>query len=507
MSMHTKKQTIDNKTDNSDILSILESIESMFEVCQKVVNGYTQAALMLSITTEAEMLLLKLQVMEERWKVHLPFKEATNVNFYTWGKKIEQMAKAVGGGEGAGDSEYSLDEYCPSKHYLLDLYECLDESSSHNGGVPYYADPDVSKFISEQARIRAKITRKWSEYRLKFSALVPRELNEHLDSVLLAMSDRNVNIRMTCHTVLRNLSSVLYRLYDAPGDEISIDQFRRLAERVMDEEEYGVPSAKRKADHELKEAKYNHPGDQWEAWREDHINVSRELIMGMTMESKVFGFLEEGKNMFDNPAGLGNYLWSVRNNISSNDLCDVIELLYRIAYLERDREQHQTQAAEQVASTQDARSEPKDALAVYRRRKSAKLRKPVLPNFFNTKITSNEQAVEAYYKALHKCGIFIGRVLIEEEKNNVELRIYAGWKWKHLRDAFVRLSFFRADSNKKGFAQHLADVFPYLEASNIQRGFNSRGGYTDSNANARIIKDIMSEFEEVARIAGIEVKI
>ena len=91
-----------------------------------------------------------------------------------------------------------------------------------------------------------------------------------------------------------------------------------------------------------------------------------------------------------------------------------------------------------------------------------------------------------------------------EEKNDVNLRNYAGWKWKHLRDAFVRLGFFRADSNKKGFAQHLADVFPYLDAANIQRGFNSRGGYTDSNVNTRIINDIVGEFEEVAEIAGIE---
>ena len=506
MSIHTRKQIIDSKTDNSDLLSILQSIESMFEVCQKVVNGYTQAALMLSITTEAEMLLLKLQVMEERWKVHLPFKEATNVNFYTWGKKIEQMAKAVGGGEGAVDSEYSLDEYCPSKHYLLDLYECLDESSSHNGGAPYYADPDVSKFINEQARIRSKITRKWNEYRLKFSALVPRELNEHLDSVLLALSDHNVNIRMTCHTVLRNLSAVLYKLYDAPGDVISADQFKRLAKRVMDEDEYGVPSTMKKADHELKEAKYNHPGDQWEEWREDHINVSRDLIMGMTMESKVFGFLEEGNNMFTNPAGLGNYLWSVRNNISSGDLCDVIELLYRIAYLERDREQQQSMSAEKEASTQDVQSESKDALAVYRRRKAAKLQKPVLPKFFNTKLTSNVQAIDAYYEALHECGFFIGRALIEEEKNDVNLRYYAGWKWKHLRDAFVKLGFFRADSNKRGFAQNLADVFHYLDAAKIQRGFNNRGGYTDSNANTRIINDIIDEFEDVAEIAGIDFK-
>lgn len=59
MSTHPKKPSMDNRTDKSDILSILESIETMFEVYQKVLNIYTQTSLMLSMTTEAEMLILK----------------------------------------------------------------------------------------------------------------------------------------------------------------------------------------------------------------------------------------------------------------------------------------------------------------------------------------------------------------------------------------------------------------------------------------------------------------
>ena len=97
MSIHPKKLSMDNLSDNSDILSILESIETMFDVCRKVHNSYTQASLMLSITTEAEMLLLKLRVMQDRWKTHLPFKEASTIDFYRWATKIEQMAIAVGG--------------------------------------------------------------------------------------------------------------------------------------------------------------------------------------------------------------------------------------------------------------------------------------------------------------------------------------------------------------------------------------------------------------------------
>ena len=42
--------------------------------------------------------------------------------------------------------------------------------------------------------------------------------------------------------------------------------------------------------------------------------------------------------------------------------------------------------------------------------------------------------------------------------------------------------------------------------TNIQRVFNGRGGYVDSNKTSTIIGEIVNEFENVAAIAGIEVK-
>lgn len=164
----------------------------------------------------------------------------------------------------------------------------------------------------------------------------------------------------------------------------------------------------------------------------------------------------------------------------------------------------EAESTPELLAEQDAQSEPKDAESICRKRKAAKLQKPLLPKFFSAKISGNEAAVEKYYETLHDCGFYIGRPLTADEKRDTEARTYAGWKWTHLRDAFVRLGFFRSDSSKRGFAQHLADVFPYLTMTNIQRGFNSRGGFVDSNATATIIGEMEFEFEDVAGLAGLK---
>ena len=499
MKTKAKKQSTDIQVDKSDILFILESIEQMFDLCQQVLNTYTRDALLLSITTEAEMLLLKLKVLEERWKTHLPFKEATTVNFYLWGKKIRQMAQAIGGDEPESDSALVLDEYCPSKHFVLDLYECLNEHSSGKSETPYYTDPDVGKLISEQIRLKNKIWKRWGEYRVKFSALVPQELNQQLEGVFKPIADHEDDIRKTCYTVLRNLSTVLYDLFESPHGKINADQFARLAERVLKEKEYDLPKVIQTIEHEVQEDKNKTPEDQWEAYCEGERKTALDLIRERQLESKVFNFLGRDKTMLDNPAGLGRFLWSVRSNISKDDLCNLIDLLYRAAYFSKEKEQiHSIEATEAVDQEKPKRK--KDAYSVFCERRDMKPKKPRLPIFFSQRLAGNPAAIERYYKVIHHCGFFIGRTLLKEEKGDPVKNDYEGWKWKHLREAFIKLGFFNADSPKVGFAKHLAAVFPYLEVSSIQRGFDENRGYTDSIITSRIIANMVAEFEEVVEM-------
>ena len=143
MSISPKRQSIPKMKDKSDVLSLLLSIETMYETCQNVLNTYTQTTLMLAITIEAQMLLMKLRVMKERWAFHLPFKEACTVDFYDWGKKIEKMSLSLVGPEETSEADEILTEYCPSKHFMLDLYTLLPENADSEQSPAYYRELDM----------------------------------------------------------------------------------------------------------------------------------------------------------------------------------------------------------------------------------------------------------------------------------------------------------------------------------------------------------------------------
>ena len=484
---------MDSAIDKSDVLSILQSIDTLYTACQSVLNTYSQSALMLSIATEAEMLLLKLKVMKERWEYHLPFKEACQVDFHDWSKKIKQMSQTIGGSV-AGDADLSLNEYCPSKHFLLDLYECLDENASIPDNEKYYTELNVGKLIATQDRIRRQITRGWGKYKYVFSDLVAIELAQRIENVLQPLADRSVNIQLTCYEVLRDLSTQLYELFKMPKGTITPEQFERLAERVINESEYNGRKALDAARHEVDTLKNGTPKKDWPTRREETINTITDLVGDMKHGCRVFDFLGADFNLNNHLAGLGQFFISVRASIGDEEIYDLLYMLYQILYLIEDRDQ---QAAAEAKVKEMAEPDSKAAHTVYAKRLKCKPLKPALPKFFSEKLTGNADAIKSYYATLHHCGFFIGRTLVEEEKRDPDRRCYAGWKWTHLREAFVKLGFFRADSSKKGFAEHLAEVFPYLGATNIQRGFNSRGGYTDPNATHQIILDIMHEFDDV----------
>ena len=499
MSTSPKKQSIDRPQVQSDVLSSLESIKTMFEACQSVLNTYTQATLMLSIITEAKMLQLKLQVMKDRWAYHLPFKEACTVDFYEWSGDIKRMSFWMTGNDETGKLQETPPEYCPSKHFMLDFYSLLPENAPTDDNKPYYCQPDTAQLIAEQEKIRKDIAKRWPQYKSRFSRLVVDKLSERfITEILQPLEDRTLLIAMTCADVLMSLSKTLFELHEMPIDVIKRDQFIRLAERVVNEPEYGGPDARKAANRYVVKVKNDTPEEDWPQRREDDIAASADLISEMKYGGMVSRYLNRNYDIKGNYAGFGRFLNTFRRDISEKDLADLLEELFRILYLREDREQQEQAAREQEqAAEQAAQPESKSAEAVRRRWAAATPRRPDLPNFFSPLLANNPEAVIEYYDTLHHCGFFIGRTLVDDEKRDRDKRCYDGWKWKYLRDAFVKLGFFRADSSKKGFAEHLAEVFPYLVATNIQRGFNDRGGYTDANTKDHIINAMVHEFEDV----------
>lgn len=402
-----------------------------------------------------------------------------------------------------GKPQETPPEYCPSKHFMLDFYTLLPENNTPEGNPPYYRETDTAQLIAEQEKIRKDISKHWPEYKTRFSRLVVDSLSERfIAEILQPLEDRSLLIAMTCGDVLLSLSKTLLDLHEMPREVIKRDQFVRLAERVVSEPEYGGPDAQNAASRYVVKLKNETPEEDWPCRREDDINASGDLISEMKYGGMVFRYLSHNYNIKGNYAGFGRFLNTFQRDISENDLANLLEELFRILYLREDLEQQEQAArereqAEQQAAALDSQSESKSAEAVRRRWAVATPQRPDLPHFFTPRLANNPEAVKEYYDTLHLCGYYIGRTLVEEEKHDRDKWCYDGWKWKYLREAFVKLGFFRADSSKKGFAEHLAEVFPYLVATNIQRGFNDRGGYTDSNTKDSIITAMVHEFEDV----------
>ena len=110
---------------------------------------------------------------------------------------------------------------------------------------------------------------------------------------------------------------------------------------------------------------------------------------------------------------------------------------------------------------------------------------------------STVKAVNKYYEVLHRCGFYIGRTLLREEKRDKEARQYTGWKWRHLMDAYLNMGFIRRDFTKKGFANHIASVFPYVTADSVLRSLSSRSAYDNKDADRRYVSEIEYEFKPV----------
>ena len=87
------------ENNKSDILVILENIDQMLQCFTKMVNGYARNIQGVAIAVEAQALAQKLRLAAERWQHKLPFKEACDVDFKEWEKRMEYWCDFVNGCE------------------------------------------------------------------------------------------------------------------------------------------------------------------------------------------------------------------------------------------------------------------------------------------------------------------------------------------------------------------------------------------------------------------------
>lgn len=485
MSTTKKRPQSDSQQDKSNVLSLLQAIERIFHLCQDVLNNYTQTALALSLTIEAHMLLLKLRVMRERWQYHLPFKEACKVDFEEWGRKVEKMSRYFNALE--DDDSEEISEYCPSKHFLLDLYDVLQENPEKEDHHPYYKETVISKFLAMQDQIRQEITETWvTYYKDLFSdqVLSHLEAEKHLDLDLLR---EDYALGFACRDVLRDLSEELYKLSDLTEPDIQPEQFVRLAERVFSESDYAGQKARKSARHDVKEWSNSTPKRRRESTRRDEIEASVKLISEMHYGKQLAEYIGEDYEIKDHYEGLGQFLHHVRKYISVDDLADLMEQLYRIRFFRESKELEDAALAAKVAAatSQDAADTSSPKIP----------QRPKLDYFFKKELSDDEEAVSSFYDVLHRVERYMNGRFTKEEKSQLDTMRYRQWKWNHLRMAFEKSGFIQEATPKQYYAEYIEKVFPYTTVEAVKRSIQRYNECADGFD--AIVKEIIDEFQEV----------
>ena len=104
----------------SDLLHLLENIDSSIRLYMEVMNEVSQRSLAMVIAMESITLSLKLRAMLERWKVYLPFHECRDVEFDKWGRLLEQRILSLNRDR---QSDASKGYFYPKNKFWLDMSE------------------------------------------------------------------------------------------------------------------------------------------------------------------------------------------------------------------------------------------------------------------------------------------------------------------------------------------------------------------------------------------------
>lgn len=467
-------------SDSSDVKSLLDTIDQLYQVSCSVLNDHTQTSLRMAIAIEAQMLLSKLQVMNRRWKIHLPFKEASQVDFY---RAYERMAEISSEMAETANEEASrkFSRYCPSKHFLLDLYSVLSTEEGDTG-KPYYEDTDVKGFVEQQKVMTTVVADSWKEYVTRVSDKSVSDLRARGEAEIEISYDAQF-VQTICCNVLDELSDELYSINQRLTSPISRKEFARLADRILIEDEYGARFAFLKAKAKVTTWMNSTPYDRIEAERDEQIKACIDDIGKTRYGNQFMQNVKIYKDFDTQTESFGKFLFTERAQITKDELSQLFELVFRIYHLHHLPMQGEQEGDDDVEEKHEPSATEGPA-------------KPDLPVEFSQNFRGNDEAVAKFYELLHKAGPYINRPKKNDDSSPGAK--FATWKWGHLRDALVKLKLLSGKVHFPTFSKFIHNVFPDRSKDSVYRALYR----VDEESSNSIVSDVVKYFKPVSDIVN-----
>jgi len=469
----------DQQNDTSDVKSLLETIDQLYQVSCSVLNDHTQTSLRISIAIEAQMLLLKLQAMNRRWKIHLPFKEACQVDFFDWSERMSVISKEMAS-SASDDAQRRFKKYCPSKHFLLDLYAMLMDQEEGKD-KPYYEETDTKVFIEKQDLMRTCVSDQWKEYVTAVSDRTIDELASKGNADIVLHYDADY-VQTICCKVLDDLSEELYALNQRLTTPISRKDFSRLAERILIEGDYGGNYAFLKAKAKVNTWRNNTPYDRIETERDEKIEEAIAEIEKTKFGGQFMQNVKIHKDFDSQRDSFGKFLFSLRREITKDDLSKLFELIFRIYHLRRVSEQDEQDEREADDATGHAAFGQMEPGTV----------NPPLPVEFSQNFRSNDEAVAKFFELLRKIGPYLNTQKRKGEEGT-DISQFRSWKWMHLEDALIKMKLLVSNVGKRTFSDFIHSVFPDRSSDSVYRALYR----TDESTYHSTVGDIVRFFHPI----------
>ena len=475
--MTTFNASRDKGHDSSDVLSLLQVVEQLYTASRSVINSYSATAILLSMAMELQTLLTKLQAMHRRWSIHLPFKEASSVDFKEKSSLAAQMAEEML----RGDYRFCLNttKNTPSCHCMVDLYDLAKRNPEDIAEGEYVIEADARQMLSRHSIMQETLKKQRTECVDAITEMVATQLSYKHKIDLSSIGDLQ-SLRTICSSLLTELSDLLLQIHNQLVKLIDTQEYERLADRILFEEEYEGPKIRIEARESVVNWRNGVPVKNLDADRAEQIEKTKEDIRKTRHGVKLESYVDLDIDFLQQRSEFGRFLFNRRREITREELRELILLVYKVYYFQQDAIQEVRQRAGVSAEADDQLPGGESPV------------NPPLPADFSQALRENEAAVSLFYDILRKIEPYINSGKPENSMPEL-LEHYKDWTWYHVQAAFEKLGFLPQLANKSGLARFFNSIFPNRSEESVNRSL-----YRNPNLNSpQIVADVVKEFEPV----------
>lgn len=495
------------ENNKSDILVILENIDQMLQCFTKMVNGYARNIQGVAIAVEAQALAQKLRLAAERWQYWLPFKEACDVNFNWWEKRMEYWCDFVIGCDDKKKNYDDIQKFTPDTDFFIDQYfygMCVKDQDliveRKASFSPFFKIKDAEKFSVKILNYTVGVGCHFESVKDEIDknavvSLFLRDMNNNMFSLeeLKAMrTGMDVDNEEFFEWIEESsymseesgtTESALCNLYQAlrfsnevllnSNDSAFKDLYKRLSVAYFDEL--------------IKEAK-----DDFQKWLNSTPKKKRLDMMKKKLEKEKTKFFsgkwKEGlENYFDidniesvlEGIDAGKFIFRYRKDLTLEEVGKIIAQYHKIACFH--------------SAIHDMENKGNDVTPVIPENQAQEEKIMNLPIIFNPIIREDAKATNMIVEALRELALTTG---------NKSKKISGGKTWGHVKTSLDILGYIEKNCLGSDFGRAIEDICPGTICKNVEQALkryniNMHDKNRDKTHDENIISDIGKVFDKL----------